>query len=88
MVFYLCNGKKCDCSKTNCCYTSNEEEVCFHTTNPDFALYGPLKEGSVIISNAKDKERPLFVQDDQGDFWEGFVGCGRPSKDISNKEGK
>ena len=87
MILYICNGKKCDCAKTICCYTTNIGDRCFHTTNPDFALNGPLKEESVTLANIKE-ERPLFVSDDEGNIWEGFVGIGRFVDCISNKGGK
>lgn len=69
-TFYLCNGKNPYCKCKNGCGVihPNDIEVCFHTTNPEYAIYG---------SDLSKLDRPIFVKDDDGNIWEGFIGYGK-----------
>jgi len=77
--FYICDGKNPACKyKDHCGFSENayvNEDLCFHTTNPDHARNG-------AIDKNPDK-RPFFVDvvsdgtEHPGYLWEGFVGRGK-----------
>lgn len=75
-ILYLCNGKNPYCKiKSACgrCVTeeSPDHDLCFHTTNPEYAINGPyFNEETIDI-------RPYFWIDDQNNAWEGCIGYGK-----------
>lgn len=77
-IFYLCDGKNpsCTCKEFCGCLHENAIDVCFHTTNPDYAINGPLKKSPIETNADITDTRPLFISDENGYFWEGFIGKG------------
>lgn len=86
-ILYLCNGKNPICKAEDSCGYVNGfgEPVCFHTSLEEFAINGPLEKSPLECNADKNSKRPLFINDDDGYFWEGFVGEGKLAK-IKYKE--
>ena len=76
-VLYLCNGLNPMCKKIGCSYLNKGDDmVCFHTTNPEFAINGPIEKSPLECNADRNEVRPLFILDGT-DYWEGFVGLGK-----------
>ena len=78
-ILYLCDGKNpyCKCKEACGVNHSDAEDVCFHTTNPDYAINGSLKQSPEECNADNTEERPWFVKDESGYYWEGFIGYGK-----------
>lgn len=69
-VFYICNGKKPDCSKTRCVYTGAGD--CGHTRDERYAnecehLFKEKEHGNMVeVSPDELKERPVIYYTSPG----------------------
>ena len=75
-VLYFCDGKVPRCCNSPTCYKNAKDDcdcICYHTTNPDYAVNGPADNNINIPS----QERPFFVEDVDGSLWEGWIGEGK-----------